>query len=129
MTANIQDRSALGVVINLVTDALMASVADWSRQLIIRSERHEDDHVLVAVQDSGVGIDPNDLDPPFNVFLTSKFGGMGMALSIRSIIEAHGARLRATANAPHGAIFHLSQPVGPASLLRNIALNSSPSAS
>jgi nitrogen fixation/metabolism regulation signal transduction histidine kinase len=68
----------------------MASVADWSRQLIIRSERHGDDHVLVAVQDSGVGVDPNDLDPPFNAFLTTKLGGMGMALSIRSTIEAHG---------------------------------------
>ena len=121
----------MGVVINLVTGAIeaRASVADWSRQWIIRSERHGDDHVLVAVQDSGVGVDPNDLDPPFNAFLTTKLGGMGMALSIRSTIEAHGARLRATANAPHGAIFRLSLPVGPAALLRNIAVNTSPSAS
>ncbi len=83
----------------------------------------------MAVQETGVGIDFNDLDPPFNAFLTTKLGGMGMGLSIRSIIEAHGARLPVTANAPHGAIFHSSLPVGPASLLRNIALNSSPSAS
>ena len=121
----------LGIGINLITDAIeaMASDADWSPHMIIRSERHEDDHVLVAVQDSGVGIDPNDLDPRFNAFLTTKLGGMGMGLSIRSIIEAHGARLRATATAPHGAIFHLSLPIGPASRLRNIALNSSPSVS
>lgn len=66
-------------------------------------------HVLVAVQDSGVGTDPNGLDPPFNAFVTTRLGGMGMALSIRSIIEAHGARVRPT--------------------LRNIAVNSSPSAS
>ena len=118
-------------MITPVTNAIeaVASVADWSRQLIIRSERHENDHVLVAVQDSGVGIDRNDLDPPFNAFLTTKLGGMGMGLSIRSIIEAHGARLRATANAPHGAILRLSLPLGPASLLLNIELNSSPSAS
>ena len=121
----------MGVVINLVTGAIeaRASVADWSRQWIIRSERHGDDHVLVAVQDSGVGVDPNDLDPPFNAFLTTKLGGMGMALSIRSTIEPHWARLRATANPPHNAIFRLSLPVGPAALLRNIAVNSSPSAS
>jgi K+-sensing histidine kinase KdpD len=54
---------------------------------------------------------------------------MGMGLSIRSIIEAHGARLRETANAPHGAIVYVSLPVGLASPLRNIALNRSPSAS
>ena len=66
-------------------------------------------HVLVAVQDSGVGTDPNGLDPPFNAFVTTRLGGMGMALSIRSIIEVHGARVRPT--------------------LRNIAVNSSPSAS
>jgi len=47
-----------------------------------------------------------------NAFLTTKLGGMGMGLSLRSIIEAHGARPRETANAPHGAIFHLSLPVG-----------------
>jgi len=55
-------------------------------------------------------------DPPFNAFLTTTLGGIGMGLSIRSII------------ALHGATFHLSPPVAPASLLRNIALNSSPSA-
>jgi len=59
------------------------------------------------MQDSGVGIDPNDPDPPFNAFLTAKLGGMDMALSIRSIIEAHEARRRATANAPHCAILRL----------------------
>jgi nitrogen fixation/metabolism regulation signal transduction histidine kinase len=53
-------------------------------------------HLLVAARDSGVGTDPNDLEPPFNAVVTTKLGGMGMALSIRSLIEAHGARVRPT---------------------------------
>ena len=84
----------------------------------------------MAVQDPGVSIDPNDLDRLFNALFTTTPGGKGIGLSIsRSIIEAYEARLWAIANAPHGAIVHFCLPVGPASPLRNIALNSSPSES
>jgi signal transduction histidine kinase len=63
------------------------------------------------VEDVGIGIDPETADRMFTAFFTTKPGGMGMGLSItRSIIEAHGGRIWATANAQHGAIFHLVLP-------------------
>jgi C4-dicarboxylate-specific signal transduction histidine kinase len=101
------------VMINLVMNGIeaMASVNDRPRELAIRSRRHDPDEVVVTVQDAGVGIDPNKVDQLFSAFFTTKPGGMGMGLSIsRSIIEAHGGRLSATANADHGATFHLVLP-------------------
>ena len=102
------------VLLNLVMNAIeaMASITDRAREVAIRSRPDESDHVLVAVDDTGVGIDPNDRDRLFNAFFTTKPGGMGMGLSIsRSIIEAHGGRLWATPNEPHGATFHFTLPV------------------
>ena len=101
------------VLINFVINGIeaMASVDDRSRELVIRSRPHDDDHVVVAVQDAGVGIDPQKTDQLFSAFYTTKPDGMGMGLSIsRSIIEAHGGRLWATANADHGATFHFALP-------------------
>jgi signal transduction histidine kinase len=67
--------------------------------------------VKIAVHDTGVGIPATDLDRVFDAFVTTKRGGMGMGLSIsRSIIEAHGGRLWAAPNEPHGAIFQFSLP-------------------
>jgi C4-dicarboxylate-specific signal transduction histidine kinase len=100
------------VLINLVMNGIeaMASVADRPRELVIRSG-HEGDQVLVAVEDAGVGIDPNSVNELFSAFFTTKPGGMGMGLSIsRSIVEAHGGRLWATPNATHGATFHFALP-------------------
>jgi signal transduction histidine kinase len=68
--------------------------------------------VLVAVTDSGVGISAENADRLFNPFFTTKSSGMGMGLSIcRSIMEAHGGRLWATANVPNGAAFQFTLPV------------------
>jgi len=102
------------VLINFVMNAIeaMASVEDRPRQLVIRSRPHEGDHVLIAVQDAGIGIDANGVGQLFSAFFTTKPGGMGMGLSIsRSIIEAHGGRLWATPNPTHGATFHFALPV------------------
>ncbi|HKF65367.1 MAG TPA: PAS domain S-box protein [Vicinamibacterales bacterium] len=102
------------VVLNLVMNAIeaMASVTGRPRKLVIRSERHDDDVVRVAVHDTGVGLKASDVDRVFSAFFTTKPGGMGMGLSIsRSIIEAHGGRLWAAPNEPHGAIFQFSLPV------------------
>jgi PAS domain S-box-containing protein len=106
----------LQVLLNLVMNAVeaMGSVTGRPRRLVIRSEPHDGDHVAVTVQDTGSGIAANHLDQVFNAFFTTKPSGMGMGLSIsRSIVEAHGGRLWATPNEPHGAIFCFSLPVAP----------------
>jgi PAS domain S-box-containing protein len=101
------------VLINFVSNGIeaMAAVDSRSRELLIRSQPHDDDHVVVDVQDAGVGIDVQKTDQLFSTFYTTKPDGMGMGLSIsRSIIEAHGGRLWATPNPDHGATFHFALP-------------------
>lgn len=102
------------VIINLVMNGIeaMQSVADRPRELMIRSRQDDTQQVLVSVTDCGVGIAAENADRLFNAFFTTKASGMGMGLSIcRSIIEAHGGRLWATANVPHGAAFQFTLPV------------------
>jgi signal transduction histidine kinase len=102
------------VIINLVMNGIeaMQSVTDRPRELVIRSRQDEKQQVLVSVTDCGVGISAENVDRLFNAFFTTKSSGMGMGLSIcRSIIEAHGGRLWATANIPHGATFQFTLPV------------------
>jgi C4-dicarboxylate-specific signal transduction histidine kinase len=102
------------VIINLVMNGVeaMQSVTDRPRELLIRSRQDEKQQVLVGVTDSGVGISAENADRLFNAFFTTKSSGMGMGLSIcRSIMEAHGGRLWATANVPHGATFQFTLPV------------------
>jgi signal transduction histidine kinase len=77
----------------------MRAVEDRKRDLIVRTQRGEGYQVRVAVQDSGVGINPLNAERIFDAFYTTKPGGMGMGLSIsRSIVESHGGRLWASAN-------------------------------
>jgi signal transduction histidine kinase len=88
----------------------MVEVSEGSRDLLISTSFDTRD-VIVTVQDSGPGVKPEDLARLFDPFYTTKPTGMGMGLSIcRSITEAHGGRLWATANIPQGASFHLSLP-------------------
>jgi PAS domain S-box-containing protein len=106
------------VVLNLILNAVeaMGSVETEPRDLLISTEQHHAG-VLVAVCDSGPGIDPTYLERVFDAFYTTKSRGVGMGLSIcRSIIDAHGGRLWAEANEPRGAIFQFTLPaeqVGP----------------
>jgi len=100
------------VLINLVMNGMeaMAAVGDRRRELLIRSQR-EAGQLLVVVQDSGTGIDPDKMHRMFDAFFTTKPSGMGMGLSIsRSIIEAHGGRLWASPNAGPGTTFQFSLP-------------------
>jgi len=102
------------VILNLVVNSIdaMAVVQDGPRELTIRTQRHGADHVTVAVQDTGVGIAPEDVDRLFDAFFTTKPSGMGMGLSIsRSIVEAHGGRLWTIPNRPHGAVLNGALPV------------------
>ena len=99
------------VVINLIVNGMeaMAPVTDRPRQIVVRSRVDDSDQVLVAVEDSGVGIDPENAERLFNAFFTTKPSGMGMGLSIcRSIIENHGGRLWASCNAGPGATFQFA---------------------
>jgi signal transduction histidine kinase len=103
------------VVLNLLLNAVeaMGSVEGAPRELLISTEQ-DPTRVLVAVRDSGPGIDPSHLERVFDPFLTTKSSGMGMGLSIcRSIIDAHGGRLWAEANEPRGAIFQFTLPAVP----------------
>jgi signal transduction histidine kinase len=86
-------------------------VTDRRRVLRIRAQPHEAGQVLVTVQDTGVGLDPQSLARLFEPFYTTKPESMGLGLSIsRSIIEAHGGRLWASANDEQGATFQFTLP-------------------
>jgi len=103
------------VVLNLVTNAIEAMSANplGSRLLNVSSKPGQPDEIIIAVEDSGSGIDPKDLGRIFDAFFTTKSQGMGMGLSIcRSIVESHGGRLWASGRRPHGSIFYLTLPRG-----------------
>src|SRR5246127_966823 len=103
------------VVLNLILNAVeaMSSVDGARRELSISTKRRGTDEVLVTVRDSGPGIDPEHLERVFDSFYTTKPSGIGLGLSIcRSIIDAHGGRLWATANEPRGAAFQFTLPAG-----------------
>ncbi len=101
------------VVLNLVTNAVEA-VSDnpvGSRVLNVSSKPGQSEETIIAVEDSGPGIDPKDLNRIFDAFFTTKSQGMGMGLSIcRSIVELHGGRLWASTRRPHGSTFYLTLP-------------------
>jgi signal transduction histidine kinase len=102
------------VVMNLIVNAVeaMSGVSDRSRELIIASGEDDTTAVFVELRDNGPGIDTAELDQLFQSFYTTKPDGIGMGLAIsRSIAEAHGGRLSAAPNQPHGAIFRLTLPV------------------
>jgi C4-dicarboxylate-specific signal transduction histidine kinase len=99
------------VFMNLVLNGIdaMKDVED-KRELVIKSERWENEQVRVTVCDTGVGLPPQ-IDQIFNAFFTTKVHGTGMGLSIsRSIVESHGGRLWADGDSPRGATFHITLP-------------------
>ncbi len=109
------DRVALRqVMLNLILNAIeaMGSVEHRARDLTINTAKRGLHAVVVTVGDSGLGLAVDDMERPFEPFYTSKASGMGMGLSIcRSIVEAHGGKLWASANVPRGAAFHFTVPV------------------
>jgi PAS domain S-box-containing protein len=101
------------IVLNLIMNAVeaMSEASNGSRDLLISTAEDISKGVVVTVRDSGPGLSPESLGRLFDPFYTTKPDGMGMGLSIcRSIIEAHGGRVWATANLPQGACFHFSLP-------------------
>lgn len=100
------------VLMNLIANAVdaMQDASDRPRLLRIRTGAAEG-NVLIAVEDSGAGIAPADLERIFDPFFTTKASGMGLGLSVcRSIVEAHGGRLRVSPATPNGTVFEVSLP-------------------
>lgn len=105
------------VLVNLIANGIdaMRSVRDGPRRLRVEAKVVEADGVLVAVADSGPGIDPRLADRIFEPFVTTKSSGMGLGLSIcRSIVEAHGGRLWTSPASPRGTVFQFLLPAGEA---------------
>jgi signal transduction histidine kinase len=90
----------------------MSGVDEGQRELLISTAKGEAGEVRVAVRDSGPGLAPAELERLFEAFYTTKPSGLGLGLSIcRSIVEAHGGRLWASASAPRGATFQFTLPI------------------
>jgi PAS domain S-box-containing protein len=108
------DRTQLQqVILNLILNAVeaMGGSDEGTRELRINTEREAGGGVLVTVRDSGPGLDPADTERVFTAFYTTKPKGMGMGLAIcRSMVEAHGGRMWASANEPRGAVFQFTLP-------------------
>jgi NO-binding membrane sensor protein with MHYT domain len=100
------------VMMNLINNSIDAMKdLDGSRDLAIKSQRAENEQLMVSVSDTGVGLPLQQADQIFDAFFTTKFHGTGMGLSIsRSIVESHNGRLWADDNSPRGASFHLILP-------------------
>src|SRR5262245_12085007 len=103
------------VLLNLVMNAIeaLSGVSAEPRTLWVSSECGAATEVVIAVRDSGPGLEPQHLERLFEAFYTTKPHGLGLGLAIsRRIIEAHGGRLWATANAPQGAVVQFTVPTG-----------------
>src|SRR5262249_19567214 len=101
------------VVLNLVTNAIeaMSTVRDRPRALQVTTAADGPDDVVMAISDSGSGIDPRNAARIFDPFFTTKLRGMGMGLAIcRSIVETHDGRLSVSPGTPHGSVFQVRLP-------------------
>jgi PAS domain S-box-containing protein len=102
------------VLLNLLINSIeaMQPITDKQRELVVRSEQDETQQVRVTVMDCGVGLSTENAHRIFDAFVTTKASGMGMGLSIcRSIIQAHGGRIWASPNEPHGAAVQFTLPL------------------
>ena len=102
------------VIFNLVQNALeaMDATTDRSRVLRVKTELRDHNAIVVAVEDSGRGIDPKQMDSIFGAFFTTKAHGMGLGLAIcRMIIEHHGGQLTASSDGKRGALFQFYVPI------------------
>jgi signal transduction histidine kinase len=101
------------VLMNLMLNGIDAMKdVDRTRELTIKSQRLENEQLMVSVSDTGMGLPAQQADQIFTAFFTTKPHGTGMGLSIsRSIIESHGGRLWAGDNSPRGATFCLTLPI------------------
>jgi signal transduction histidine kinase len=104
------------VVVNLIMNAVDATraISDGPREIVVRSAE-EDGCVVVSVEDTGAGLNPEQMDRIFEPFFTTKDQGIGMGLSIsRSIVECHSGKLCGSRRKPRGARFEFTLPVADA---------------
>jgi signal transduction histidine kinase len=111
------------VAMNLIINGIEAMKGvDGIREMVIKSQRAEDEQILVSVSDTGIGIPPEQAERIFEPFFTTKPHGTGMGLRIcRSIIESHSGRLWAVPNDGPGATFSFSIPCKMDRLARSLA--------
>jgi signal transduction histidine kinase len=103
------------VMMNLILNGMdaMSGTGEHERELVIRSQKDKEGQVLIAVEDSGMGLDPVTAEKIFDPFFTTKPHGIGVGLSIsRSIVESHRGRLWATPRPGGGTVFQFTLPVG-----------------
>jgi len=100
------------VMMNLIINSIDAmKCVEGMRELIINSQRTENEQLMVSVGDTGVGLPAQQADRIFDAFFSTKAHGTGMGLRIsRSIVESHGGRLCAADNSPRGARFYFTLP-------------------
>jgi PAS domain S-box-containing protein len=101
------------VVLNIVTNAAdaMRTVSGRRKVLTVKTAPNDWGGVAVTVEDSGIGVDAENVDRVFDPFFTTKAHGMGMGLAVcRSIVEAHGGSLSLSSGSPHGSVFHVFLP-------------------
>jgi signal transduction histidine kinase len=101
------------VLLNLIMNGVeaMRAVTERPKTLGITSEPVEPNGLLMAVEDTGTGLDPATIDHIFDPFFTTKSDGLGMGLSIcRSIIDAHGGRLWVSPGVLCGTVFRFTVP-------------------
>ena len=102
------------VIVNLIMNAVdaMSTVVNRPRVLGVRTGLHKSNYLLISVEDSGIGIDPRNINRIFEPFFTTKSHGMGIGLSIcRSIIENHGGNLSVSPAQPRGSVFRVILPL------------------
>ena len=112
------------VMMNLIMNGIeaMSGLERQRRVLHVDTRLDGDGSVLVAVEDSGMGLDPANADRLFDPLFTTKREGLGMGLSIsRSIVEAHGGRLWASPRLPHGATFQFALPAATRDTIESVA--------
>lgn len=102
------------VFLNLIFNAIEAMDGKYGdRVLSLKTERRDDDGILIRVMDTGAGIDPKSLDKIFDPFVTTKHQGIGLGLAIcRMIVERHGGQMLASSGQGGGAEFDIILPVG-----------------
>jgi signal transduction histidine kinase len=92
----------------------MAPMKNDGRTLKVRTKPDGTNAVIIEVEDSGRGIEPERLGSVFEPFVTTKPSGTGLGLAICStIIERHGGRLTASSDGKNGALFQIVLPVEP----------------